>query len=104
MPSPSGSRPKMNSKDKRMAIDHILYGTTSRSSSIQVSIQTHRGENLKSSMVSSLEGSDSDSSAITSARRDFVISITRPATKRGYLECRLCDSEVWGPNGKRNLS
>lgn len=42
---------------------------------------------------------ESDSSSIITARRDFAVAITRPSPRRGYLQCRLCDREVWGPNG-----
>lgn len=42
---------------------------------------------------------ESDSSSIITARRDFAVAITRPSPRRGYLQCKLCDREVWGPNG-----
>lgn len=33
-------------------------------------------------------------------RKAFVASITMPSPRRGFLACRLCLNEIWGPNGK----
>lgn len=33
-------------------------------------------------------------------RKQFVNTITRASPRRGFLICRLCDEEIWGPNGK----
>lgn len=32
--------------------------------------------------------------------RDFLGGITKPNPRRGYLNCRLCNELIWGPNGK----
>lgn len=116
--SNSHSRRSNSTKDKRMEISQLLYNSSSRQSSSHHSHHHHQStapssynfhheQNSKSSMSFSQlhpPPSDSDaSSTITTARRDFVIAITRPSTKRGYLECRLCDGEVWGPNGRYHL-
>ena len=37
---------------------------------------------------------------IITARKTFVAAITRPISKREYSECRICNTEVWGSNGK----
>lgn len=42
------------------------------------------------------------SSSIITARREFAVAITKRSSRKGYLECKLCDNEVWGPNGKSN--
>lgn len=151
---------KRNAKDKRMTIDNLLYGPSSRqsststyetfpqispsmSSSPSLSLANYGTSGTAHHSLNSLEGFSlsasspnhalhnsntynqnqshssahlsthslstshsrthqniaPESSSIITARRDFVIAITRPSTRRGYLECRLCNSEVWGPNG-----
>lgn len=33
------------------------------------------------------------------ARRQLARSISLPSLKRGFIRCKLCGMEVWGPNG-----
>lgn len=34
------------------------------------------------------------------ALKSFLAGITKPNPRRGYLNCRLCNDLIWGPNGK----
>lgn len=40
-----------------------------------------------------------EDSAAAERRKAFVIGITKPSAKRGFIICRLCNTQIWGPNG-----
>lgn len=40
-----------------------------------------------------------EDSAAAERRKAFVIGITKPSAKRGFIICRLCHAQIWGPNG-----
>lgn len=95
---------------------HIVHETTSRQhadffhperrspTSISSSCEAQRSERTPSLRDIPDPGQrprkEQSASSILNARRDFSVAITRPSPRRGYLQCRLCDREVWGPNGK----
>lgn len=37
------------------------------------------------------------------ALKSFLNGITRPNPRSGYLNCRLCNELIWGPNGKESV-
>lgn len=102
----SSSRSRKLAKDRRMTIDNLLYGSSRQQSSThEITPPPTSIDSFSLTQPSPQTRTESDSSSsIITARRDFVIAITRPSTRRGYLECRLCESEVWGPNGKFFIS
>lgn len=39
-------------------------------------------------------------SHVATRRRSMLRSLTRPSLRKGYTICKLCDVDMWGPNGK----
>lgn len=42
-------------------------------------------------------------SSISARRKEFVYRITKPGSKPGFVVCRLCHANLWGPNGKISI-
>lgn len=55
---------------------------------------------VPSFMHTDRNGLDPEDIAASARRKAFVIGITKPSARRGYLICRFCDAHIWGPNGK----
>lgn len=37
--------------------------------------------------------------SVSARRKAFVLSVTMPSPKKGFIVCRLCSATIWGPNG-----
>lgn len=94
----------MSSRDRRMMINHLLH---SDKKSAPITSATPQATATISTLPSHQEQTSVELSAqkqqIVNARREFASAIMKPSPKSGYLKCRLCDSEVWGPNGRYHL-
>lgn len=40
---------------------------------------------------------------IAARRKAFLLSLMKPSNQRGYVNCRLCHEQVWGPNGRYHM-
>lgn len=46
------------------------------------------------------DSADDESTEFAIRKKSFVLSLMDSCSVRGYLTCKLCESNVWGPNGK----
>lgn len=46
---------------------------------------------------------DEETTDFANRKKAFILSLMDSCKTRGYLTCKLCRREVWGPNGKRFL-
>lgn len=96
----SSSLSKVGHKSDRISKPAVRNsrGCRSRTSSLSES------KVIDSPSVSSEENPVSRSSPseqdIQSRRKRFLFQMLGNSTRRGYLSCRLCSSNIWGPNGK----
>lgn len=40
---------------------------------------------------------------LTMCKREFILTLMESSSCRGYLSCKLCGIDVWGPNGMYSI-
>eukprot|EP00178_Gracilaria_changii_P004322 TRINITY_DN167_c0_g1_i1.p1 TRINITY_DN167_c0_g1~~TRINITY_DN167_c0_g1_i1.p1 ORF type:complete len:237 (-),score=34.95 TRINITY_DN167_c0_g1_i1:791-1501(-) len=49
------------------------------------------------------EGGTDSSTKMAVKRKAMLCALTKPSSHRGYVICRLCNTLVWGPNGRYHI-
>lgn len=76
-----------SSVKRRMSVDTLIVPSHSPTDSVTSTSDQNRRENLCTE-PSSVE-----------VRRRFIQSVTSPTKRKGFVKCKLCITELWGPNG-----
>lgn len=100
--------PSNSNKDIRMSMG-FLSNTCTKPCSIPITsncdsdVDSLTTTNTDATSDVDLDIDDKDPSFIAK-KKAFIKSLTYPCPERGMLICKLCQTKIWGPNGRKTLN